>query len=166
MLLIGGQIAQPLDRAVEGSGHGGEIGRAQLAEAGGGQIARHAMDAQAVGAVGGDVDVDHGIVEAQQPAKGSPTGASSASSMMPSCSSDRPISRIETQHAVGIHAADHAFLEVEIGAGDVAAHGREDALHAGARIGRAADDLVRAMRRLDDADPQLVGVRMRLRLFT
>ena len=36
----------------------------QLAEAGGGEIARDAGDAGRVGPVGGQVDVDHGIVEA------------------------------------------------------------------------------------------------------
>ena len=45
------------------------------------------------------------------------------------------------QHAVAVLAADLARLEVQVGAGDVAAGRREDALHAGARVGRAADDL-------------------------
>ena len=78
-------VARPLDRAVEGC-------QAILAactgfsvpEARGGQIARDAMDAQAIGAVGRDLDVDHRIVEAERLAAGCADGASAASSMMPS----------------------------------------------------------------------------------
>ena len=45
-----------------------------------------------------------------------------------------------------------------------AAGRREDALHAGARIGRAADDLDARRAGIDRADPQPVGVGMRLGL--
>ena len=63
-----------------------------------------------------------------------------------------------------LDAADDAALEVEGRAGDVAAGGGEDALHAGARVGRAADDLDSLAPRIDDADAEPVGVRVRLRL--
>ena len=58
-------------------------------------------------------------------------------------------------------AADHAFGERDLLAGDEGADRREDAAHAGARIGRAADDLHRrAVAGVDHADAQPVGVRM------
>jgi hypothetical protein len=51
-------------------------------------------------------------------------------------------------------------LERHVGAGNVAAGRREDALHAGARVGRTAHDLEHARAGVDLADPQAVGVGM------
>ena len=55
-------------------------------------------------------------------------------------------------------------LSMHAGAGNVAAGRREDALHAGARVGRAAHDLHDAAAGIDLADPQPVGVGMLHRL--
>ena len=49
---------------------------------------------------------------------------------------------------------------MEVGAGDVAAGRGEDALHAGARVGRAAHDLDHARAGIDLADAQAIGVGM------
>ena len=57
--------------------------------------------------------------------------------------------------------APHFFLEVDAGAGDVAAGGCEHADHAGAGIGRSADDLdIGAVAEVDQTHPQPVGVRV------
>src|SRR5262249_35113997 len=62
------------------------------------------------------------------------------------------------KHAVGGFAADHAGLEVEAGAGNMAAGRREDALHAGAGVRRAADNLYALIARIDDAKPEAIGI--------
>ena len=64
------------------------------------------------------------------------------------------------QHAVRLDAADRRLLQFEAGAGDGDARMREDALHAGARVRGAADDLEFFLAGVDDADAQLVGVRV------
>src|SRR3546814_9739860 len=50
----------------------------------------------------------------------------------------RPVGEAEfalrKQHAIGFFAADRAGLQRQVGTGDIAAHRREDALHAAARI--------------------------------
>ena len=61
-----------------------------------------------------------------------------------------------------LDAADDALGERQLLAGNISPHGREHALHAGARVRRAADDLHRAAAGVDDADLQPVGVGMLL----
>ncbi len=63
-----------------------------------------------------------------------------------------------------LDAADHALLQIEPGARDMGAHGREDALHPAPRVGRAADHLHPRVARIDDADAEPVGVGMGLHL--
>jgi hypothetical protein len=69
------------------------------------------------------------------------------------------------QHAVAFDAADGADRQRQVLAGDVGAGRREYALHAAARVGRAAHDLDRlfAFRHLADIDhahAQAIRVRM------
>ena len=101
-----------------------------------------------------------GPFEAQRLGRGVPTSASAGSSMMPSCSSPSFSSRAEQQHADAGHAADHRLLQHLARGRDDRALGREDRLHAGARVGRAADDLEHAVPGLDRAQAQPVGVRV------
>ena len=69
------------------------------------------------------------------------------------------------QHAAAFDAADGADLQRHILAGDERARRHEHALHAGARIRRAAHDLDRiAAAGIDHAHAQPVGVGMLLRL--
>ena len=63
-----------------------------------------------------------------------------------------------------LDAADNALGERELLAGNIRAYRREYALHAGARVGRTADDLHLALAGVDDADFQPVGVGMLLGL--
>ena len=63
-----------------------------------------------------------------------------------------------------LDAADDALGERQLLAGNIGPDGREHALHAGARVRRAADDLHRPAAGVDDADLQPVGVGMLLGL--
>src|SRR5271166_6396228 len=60
-------------------------------------------------------------------------------------------------------AADDALAERDLLARDIRADRREHALHAGARIGRAAHDPDGLAACVDDADSKPLGVGMRLR---
>ena len=137
----------------------------ELAHVGGGEIARDAVHAGAVRPVRRQVDLDHRIAEA------GPLRVGRA---------DRRIVRqvddavvvvgqlqlgFRDQHAAALDAADGADAERDVLAGNEGAGRREHALHAGARIGRAAHDLHRlAVAGVDHADAQPVGVRMLLGL--
>jgi len=66
--------------------------------------------------------------------------------------------RRRAQHAIRFDAADDALGERQLLARNIGPHGREHALHAGARIGRAADDLDQTAAGVDDADFQPIGV--------
>ena len=66
------------------------------------------------------------------------------------------------EHAVGRLPADLARFQQQARARNRRADGREHALHAGARVGRTADDLHDAGTRIDRADAQPVGVGMGL----
>ncbi len=59
-----------------------------------------------------------------------------------------------------LDAADDALLQGDLLAGDVGPDRREHAFHAGARVGRAADDLHGIAAGVDHAKPQAVGVGM------
>ena len=68
------------------------------------------------------------------------------------------------EHAVGGFASYDAGLEIETRAGNAAARGREDALHAGARVGRAANHLHVLAARIHQTEAQSVGIGMGLGL--
>ena len=137
----------------------------ELAHVGGGKIAGDAVHAGAIGAVRRQVDLDHRIVEAGP---------------LRIVRADRRIVRqfddalvivgdlqleFGHQHAAALDAADGADLQRHVLAGDEGARRHEHALHAGARIRRAAHDLDRlAVAGIDHADAQPVGVGMLLRL--
>ena len=124
------------------------------------EIPGDAVNAETIAAVGRDGDVDHRIVE---PEDGSRGGADR-----------RVVGELDdafvvladadfagrAQHAGALDAADDALLEVEPGPRDPDAGGGEDPLHAGPRIGRAANDLDPIGAGIDDADRQPVGVGM------
>ena len=135
----------------------------ERADAGGAEIARDAVDAGAVGPVGREIDFDHRL---------------GAAGPFDIGFSHRRIGRqiddavvivgdlqlgFRHQHAAAFHAANLADLERHVLAGDEGAGEAEHALHAGARVGRAADDLDGfAVAGIDHADAQAVGVGMLL----
>ena len=131
----------------------------ELPHVGGGEIARDAVHAGAVGTVRRQVDLDHGIAEAGPLRVVRP---------------DRRIVRqvddafvvvgklqleFGDEHAAALDAADGADGERHVLAGDKRARRHEHALHAGARIGRAAHHLDRiAAAGIHHADAQPVGI--------
>ena len=157
------EIERDLDRAGEAPFHRLDRGVLELAHVGGGEVARDAVHAGAVGAVGREVDLDHRVVE---PGPGGVVGA------------DRRIRRqvddalvvvgqlqleLRHQHAAALDAADLADAERHILARNEGAGRHEHALHAGARVGGAAHHLHRiAAAGFDQADAQPVGVGMLL----
>ena len=159
------EIERHLHRAGERALHRLRRVLLELADVGRAEIARDAVHAGAIGAVGRQIDLDHRIVEAGIFGVGA---------------ADRRIGRqvddavmivgdfelgLRHQHAAAFDAADGADAERDVLAGDVGAGRREHAHHAGARIGRAADDLHRfAVAGIDHAHTQTVRVRMLLRL--
>ena len=155
------QVERHLDRAVEAALDGRDRRRPQRAQPRRREIAGDAGDRRGVGAVRRQVDVDDGVVE---PGVGR---IGDADRGVVGQFDDAVVIlgklqfRRRAQHAVGLDAADHAFLQGDLLAGDVRADGREHALHAGARIGRPANHLHRLSPGVDDADAQPVGVRMR-----
>ncbi len=152
-----------LDRAGERALH--RLGRAvlEVADRRGAEVARDAVDAVAVRPVGREIDIDHRLADA------GPVDVRLA---------DRRVGRQlddavvvvgnhqfgrRAQHAAAFHAANGADRQRDVLAGDEGAGRREHALHAGARIGRAANDLDRlAVAQFDHADAQAVCVRMLL----
>ena len=131
---------------------------------GGREVAGDAGHAQAIGPVGRHLDVDQRIVEPHDLGEGRADGRVVGQLDDAVMILAQPHLALGAEHAVGFDAADHPGLELQPGAGNVAADRREDALHAGARIGRAADHLDLAAAGIDQADPQPVGIGMLLGL--
>ena len=138
--------------------------RLQRADAGGGKIARDAAHREAVAAVRRDADIDHRIVEA------GPSRVRHADRCILRQIEDAGVVVAKThlalgqQHAGAAHAADLADLQRDAGAGNERAGRGEHALHAGARIRRAADHAHRVAAGIDRAHAQPVGVRVLHRL--
>ena len=164
MLAPFGEFQTPSDGAIEIAGHRAGVQWFQGAESGRRQIPGDAAHAQTVGAVGRDRDIDHRIAEA---------------GVIDITGADRRVGRqvddavmvvgehqlaLRTEHAVRRLAADIAGFEGHLGARDIGAGGGENALHAGPRVGRAADHLQCLLARVDQAQAQAVGVWVRLRL--
>ena len=132
---------------------------AQAADLGGRKVPRHAAHAEAVGAVGGDVDLDHRVVDlavvdvarADRRVLGQLDDAVVVVR-------DQQFS-LRAQHAFGAFAPDRTEFEGKVLARDIRAHGGKHGDETGARVGGAADDVVdRAVAGIDLTDPQLVGV--------
>ena len=151
---------RPLDGARVRTLHAFGLDRLQRAEARGGEVARDAVHAEAIAAVGRHLDLDNRIVEAER------LGGGDAGLRFGRQVDDAVmiVAELElahrAEHAVALLAADLADLEVHVGAGDVAARRGEHGLHARARVGRAAHDLHDSRAGIDLADAQAIGVGM------
>jgi hypothetical protein len=122
------------------------------------------VDAQAIAAVGRDRHVNDGIIQAhdlRERRANFRVGRQLDDAVMLLRQAHLAFG---AQHAARIDAANADLFQVDARAGNARAGGREDALHARARVGRAADDLHLALARLDAADAQAVGVGMLRRL--
>jgi hypothetical protein len=159
-----GQVEAHGERAREAAGHRLDATRPERADALGREVARDAAHAEAVLAVRRDGDVDDRVVEAEHPGEGLAHRrvrwqVDDAVMLVGQAHLAR-----RAEHAVGGLAADRAGLQLQPGAGDGEAGAGEDALHAGARVGRAADDLHLLLAGVDDADAQAIRVGMLARL--
>ena len=128
------------------------------------EVAGDAVDAQAIGAVGRDRDIEQRVVQAHELGEGRAHRGFGVELDDPFVLVAHAHLALGAKHPATLDAPDLRLLEDYAGAGDGGAGRREDALHAGPRVGRAAHhlDLLRA--RIDHAEPELVGVRMLLRL--
>ena len=62
------------------------------------------------------------------------------------------------QHAAAFNASDFGFFQGDVESGYVCVFWRENAFHAGAGVGGAADDLVCAIFAFDGADLQFIRI--------
>ena len=164
MPVLGREIETHAGRAIERAFIGFGRGRLELSKSRRGEIARDSRDPRGVRTVRRHRDVDDRIVEPGEARVRNAdwrVGGQFDDALM-------VVAELElggrAQHAVRFDAADDAFGEGELLAGNVGPDGREHALHAGPRVRRAADDLHRLAAGVDDADSQPVGVGMLLGL--
>ena len=151
------------DRTGEASGYGFDRGGDQPPEAAGGEVARDAGDAERVGTVGGDGDVDDGIggVEVDVAGADRSVGVELDDAVM---RGGELHLAFRQHHAVAFDTADLSDLDCGVDAGDVVAGRGDHDLDACARVGGAADDLKLAGGGQHLADAQFIGVGMLLGL--
>ena len=122
------------------------------------KIPRDTTHAQRVTAIGGDGDIDHRVVHARPGRVGhADRGVGGQVDDAGMIVANAHLAHRQ-QHALGLHAADFADLQRHVGAGDIEPSGGKDALHASARIRRAAHDGVDLRAVIDLAHPQPVGI--------
>ncbi len=136
-----------------------DVERLQRADAGGGEVARDAADAEAVRPVGGHTDLDHRIADVR------PLHVRGADGGVLGQIDDAVVIlrqahlTLRQHHAAALDAADGADRQVDAGAGNVRPRGREHADEAGARVRGAAYHLHRrAIARVHQEDTKTVGV--------
>ena len=138
--------------------------RLQPPEPGGGEIAGDAAHAEAIAAVRRHLHVEHRIVEPAR--RGEALADREAGRQLDDALAILGEAKLpaRAQHTVRLHAANGARLQHQAAARNERAGRREDADHAGARVGRAAHHLDLAGAGIDDAEAELVGVGMGLGL--
>ena len=133
--------------------------RAEGAEAGGGEIARDAAYGQGIAAVGRDPDFDGGIIKVGDCGVGLPGGGAGGEFDDAVVILAQAELALADQHASAFHAADFTDLQGQAGGRDDGAGRGEDGGHAGACVGRAADDLgFGAGADIDAADAEAVRI--------
>ena len=150
-------------RAFEFARHSRNRAALELAETGRRQIARNAVDARRIAAIGRERDVDHGIVQMQRMRRGLARHRIGRKLDDAFMLVRQQQLTLRTQHAARFHAADGRDLERFTGHRNDDARPREHGLHARARVRRAAHDLDDVVARIDHAELQLVGIGMFLR---
>ncbi len=159
------EIERHFDRAGEFALDRLDRGVLELAHVGGGEIAGDAVHAGAVGPVRRQIDLDHRIVEP------GPLRVAFADRRVGRQLDDAVVIvgdlQLGLRHSMPRLSTPRMLptAERDVLAGNEGAGRREHALHAGARIGRAAHDLDRlAVAGIDHADAQPVGIGMLLGL--
>ncbi len=124
------------------------------------EVAGDAVHAEAVGAVGGELDLDHRPFEAQGTGRGRPDFRVLRQLDDAVMLQAQPQLARGAEHAVAGDTADRGLLQhVARGRNDGADRG-EDALHAGAGVGGTADDLEHALAGLDGTEAETIGIGM------
>ena len=155
-------VAVELQRDRHGRGEGAADRREriglQLAEAARREIAGNAANAEAVGPVGGDGDIDHRVGAAaiigERHADRSVLGQLDDAIVLVG----KPELALRAHHAAALYAANGADLEHVTGGRNDDAGQREHALEAGACVGGATHHLHRPLAGIDRQQLQLVGV--------
>ena len=129
----------------------------QCPQTGGGQVAGDAHDAQPVGAVRGDFEVDDGFEAERFGGRGSD---GEVVRQFHDAIGFRGGLKLggRAEHAVGNHAAHRLLDQGDAQARHIGADGGVDGGQADAGVRGAADDLLAAIPGFDLADPQPVGV--------
>ena len=151
-----------LDRVVEARVDPDRLFGLEAAEARCRQVTRDATHAGAVRAVGCQLDLDDRIEEAEHFREGLAHGGVGRQVDDAVMFLAQPHLAFRAEHAIGFDAADRRLLQFESCRRNDRSRAREHALHAGARVRCAADDLELFSPGVDDADAQLVGVRVLL----
>ena len=157
-------VGADLDRTGISARDRRRLDRLQRAETRRGEIAGDSLDPHRVLPVGGDGDVDRRVVEP------GPLGISGTDRRVDG-KLDDPFMRVaelklahRAHHSAALDSANCRHLQRQVAARHIGAGGAEHAFEAGARIGRAADDLDRlAGARVDREHLELVGLRVRCR---
>jgi hypothetical protein len=138
---VGGEVELDAHRAFERTGHGRQIAFEKTAEARRRQVARDAIDAEAIRTVRRDRDLDHGIV----PPKHFRRRRSHREVALQVDDAFMLVGEFElalgTHHAVRLDAANFRRFQHHAVDGDRRTWRRKDTGHAGACIRCAADDL-------------------------
>ena len=141
---------------------GRDLVRLERTETGSGEIAGDAAHAEAIRPVRRDGDVEHHVVQAER--RGSGTADLGFGRKLDDAGmlvGELQLA-LREQHAARFDAADLRLGQGHVDAGHIGADRCEDALEAGACVGRAAHDLQPLAAGIDLADLELVRVRMLL----
>ena len=152
----------------EGARHLDRGKRFQLTQTPRRKVARHTAHTQRIGAVWGDLDVEHRVDHAgvvhRQPV-GEPLANLARGQLDDAVMLVRQLQlAFRTHHAVGFDTADLANAQRHVDAGHIIAGLRQNHGDPGPRIGCAADDLLFALIRHHAADAQPVGIGVLRRL--
>ena len=158
--LVGGEVQRDRGADSPGRNHGREISRYQTAQARGREVARDAAHPEAVAAVGRELDLDHRPFETQRlDRRHANLGVGGQLDDAVVLLAQLELTH-RAEHADAGHAPDHRLLQHLAGDRDDRAFGREHRLHAGARVGGAANHLEDTVPGLDGAQAQPVGIGM------
>ncbi len=144
----------------EAAGNGSDRAILQTPETGGSQIARNAIDAGAIAAIGRQRNIDHRIVEVECGGSGGANGRVGGQLDDPVMFVGQEQLAHRAQHAARFDAANGRDFERFAGGGNDGARFGEDRLHAGMRVGRTANDLHDVVARIDHAQLEFVGIGM------
>ncbi len=152
----------PFHRALERAGNLAGFQRLQRADADRFEIAGNATDAEAIGTVRRQFDLDHRIIEfligSETDTERRVIGQFDDPVMI------RPDAHFthRAEHAVGFDTANDSGFQIDAGAGNMAAGRCKNTFHSRPGIRRTADHLDDALAGIDHADAELVGIGMLL----